>query len=161
MWRPGRCLSRELLQLSTGLRPTLPTPHIPSCSSSSLINLAPRFWPASHDVEGAGLSDHPPGGEAFVCPPSRHLLLFMPPASFSEAIFQLPYNNEESILIEVFKALRLMALGVNFCLVFFFCYFFFLNLQGSVVDLGVLPSAIVFLSTPIIPSLSFVLLLVY
>lgn len=96
-------------------------PNIPSCSSSSLINLALRFWPASHDVEGAGLSDHPPRGEAFVCPPSRHLLLFMPPASFSEAIFQLPYNNEESILIEVFKALRLMvALGVNFCLVLFF-----------------------------------------
>lgn len=82
----------------------------------------------------------------------------MPPDSFSEAIFQLPYNNEESILIEVFKALKLMvALGVNFCLVFFF----FFHLQGSLVDLCVLSYAIVFLSTPIIPSLSFVLLLVY
>lgn len=58
------------------------------CSSSSLINLAVWFWPASHDVEGAGLSDHPPRGKALACPLGRHLLLFMPPLH-SVTIFQL------------------------------------------------------------------------
>lgn len=30
------------------------------CSSSSLINPAVWFWPASRDGKGADLSDHPP-----------------------------------------------------------------------------------------------------